>query len=86
MEAMGVGAIVVNTALIGVSGQVQRLLPHFSNWDCLLLMGVCEVRGRPEMQIHCESQCDHHKEAILVHRLSPLVQAGDFGQTNGKPI
>lgn len=40
---MSIGTIIVNTALIGISGPMQRLFPHLTNTNRLLLIVVMEV-------------------------------------------
>lgn len=43
MEVMGVIAIMVNCALIGMSGQVHRLFPDLSTTGTIVLIVVLEV-------------------------------------------
>lgn len=40
---MGVVAVIVNCALIGLSGQVNRILPDMTNTQTILLIIVLEV-------------------------------------------
>jgi len=43
MEMMAILAVIVNCALIGLSGQVNRILPEMSNIQTILLIIVLEV-------------------------------------------
>lgn len=43
MEVMGVIAVIVNCALIGMSGQVQRMFPNLSTQGTIILIVVLEV-------------------------------------------
>ena len=45
MEVMGVVGVMVNCALIGMSGPVHRLFPNISTAQTVLLIIVLEVRG-----------------------------------------
>ena len=44
MEVMGVVGVMVNCALIGMSGPVHRLFPNISTAQTVLLIIVLEVR------------------------------------------
>lgn len=43
MEVMGVIAVIVNCALIGMSGQVQRMFPNLSTQGTIILIVILEV-------------------------------------------
>lgn len=43
MEVMGVIAVIVNCALIGMSGQVQRMFPNLSTQGTIVLIVILEV-------------------------------------------
>ena len=43
LEVMSLGTIIVNTALIGISGPMQRLFPDLSTTQRILLIVVMEV-------------------------------------------
>lgn len=63
MEVMGVVGVMVNCALIGMSGPVHRLFPDISTTQTVLLIIVlevsvaaalslpCQVRGPPEPRV-----------------------------------
>lgn len=44
MEVMGVVAVMVNLALLGMGGSVQRMFPNMSVTDRIILIVVLEVR------------------------------------------
>ena len=44
MEVMGLIAVLVNCALIGLSGQVHRMFPEMSTTQTILLIVALEVR------------------------------------------
>jgi len=43
MEVMGIIAVLVNCALIGLSGQVHRMFPEMSTTQTILLIVILEV-------------------------------------------
>lgn len=43
LEIMSIGTIIVNTALIGISGPMQRLFPDLTSMQRLLIIVVMEV-------------------------------------------
>ena len=44
MEVMGVVAVMVNLALLGMGGSVQRMFPNMTVTDRIILIVVLEVR------------------------------------------
>jgi anoctamin-8 len=56
MEAMGVIGVMVNCALIGLSGQVDRMFPDITATQTIILIAALEVSrpkrlqwGRPQL-------------------------------------
>ena len=45
MELMGLVGVMVNCALIGLSGQVDRMFPNITTNQTILLIILLEVRG-----------------------------------------
>ena len=46
MEVMGVVAVMVNLALLGMGGSVQRMFPNMTVTDRIILIVVLEVSVR----------------------------------------
>ena len=44
MELMGLVGVIVNVALIGLSGQVDRIFPNITTNQTILLIILLEVR------------------------------------------
>lgn len=44
MELMGIVGVIVNCALIGLSGQVDRMFPNITGTQTILLIIILEVR------------------------------------------
>jgi len=55
MEVMGLIAVVVNCALIGLSGQVHRMFPEMSTTQTILLIVALEVRNSTEPSVYVQS-------------------------------
>lgn len=43
MELMGIVGVIVNCALIGLSGQVHRIFPNITGTQTILLIIILEV-------------------------------------------
>ena len=49
MEVMGVVAVMVNLALLGMGGSVQRMFPNMTVTDRIILIVVLEVSSEFEL-------------------------------------
>lgn len=77
MEVMGVIAVVVNCALIGMSGQIHRLVPSLTTTGTVLLIVGLEV-GDP-LPVACKLLADVTLSPIVVLRLNSQVGSGGCG-------
>ena len=64
MELMGLVGVMVNCALIGLSGQVDRMFPNITTNQTILLIILLEVR--------CSNYCTY-TSALLVHKLPAIA-------------
>ena len=67
---MSLGTIIVNTALIGISGPMQRLFPDLSTTQRILLIVV--------MEVNISSYSIHEIDIPLVARSYRLYRKGNF--------
>ena len=82
MEVMGVVAVMVNLALLGMGGSVQRMFPNMTVTDRIILIVVLEVSFLSMFSLLLRSRGTKERLLILFRRRQ---KARIFGLQIGRP-